>query len=324
MHTRKRRVHFYVIEMKSYAHGRTGITHPACAPLDAMLHSFTSLRAKLPVEISKSNQISTMLADWNFDDANGYYELLLNKADATLSDVAFRRLDNKALRKAGKEKIEGIESSSHILLKPNPDGRTAIAIMTMGAGISIGDVCKLFRLLSKAAVSKRTNRALFFFDHPSGEKDDKGKPVKYRVSYQFEFHGYMGRTLAQALSTGEFESVELIAHDTTQFDTTGNLQIEERSLKIKSAVPSVVTGATLQNAIRQFINNPDGAFYETARVHYKSPSGKSSTASLRIQDLDAAFTHNENIEFNTDVEAQQGALNTTVLQEMRPLLNALP
>ena len=324
MHTRKRRVHFYVIEMKSYAHANTGITNPAAAHIGDMLNSFASLGTRLPVEIAKTKQISTMLADWKHDHVNGYYEILLNKADANLSDVAFRRLDNKALRKAGKEKIEGIETSSHVLLRPNQDGRTATVLMTMGAGISIGDVCKLFRLLSKAAVNTRANRALFFFDHPSGERDAKGKAVQYRVSYQFLHYGFMGLTLDQALRSGEFECLELIAHDTDRFDTTGNLQIQERSLKITSGIPQTVTGASIRNAIRAFKSNPDGAFYDTARIHYKSPSGKSSTASLPIQDLDAAFTYSENITFDTDVEAQQASLSPTVLEKMRPLLKALP
>jgi hypothetical protein len=64
--------------------------------------------------------------------------------------------------------------------------------------------------------------------------------------------------------------------------------------------------------------------YDTARVHYKSQTGRLSTASLATNNLDATFTRNESIHFDTDVEAQQNALSDTVLNAMKPLLQSLP
>lgn len=322
MHTRKRMVHFYEIIMQSYT--RADINSPSTTDFSSMLQCFQRLAARAPVEIARSDNVSTVLADWNYDPANNFYELLINKADATLSDVALRNLSTKSLRKAGKQKIEGIETSSHILLKPDANGHSVTVLMTMGAGISISDVTTLFRKLSKAASRLPANRALFHFDHPSAAKAADGTPVQYRVSYKFENYAYKGQTLTQALQTGEFESLELIAHDVSQFDAGGNLQIEERVVRVKAAIPKTVTGAALRNAISHFKKGPDGAWFDTARIHYKSPSGKASSTTLKIQALDAAFTHNERIEFDTDVESQQASLSPTVLQKMRPLLLALP
>jgi hypothetical protein len=315
-------VHFYEIVMQSYT--RTDVKSPSTTDFPSMLQCFQRLAARKPVEIARTQNVSTVLADWNYDPANNFYELLINKADATLSDVAFRNLSTKALRKAGKQKIEGIETSCHILLKPDANGHSVTVLMTMGAGISIADVATLFRNLAKAASGLPANHALFHFDHPSGAKAADGTPVQYRVSYKFTDYAYKGQTLVQALQTGEFESLELIAHDVSQFDTGGNLQIEERVVKVKAALPKTVTGAALRNAIDHFKRGPDGAWFDTARIHYKSPSGKSSATTLQIQALDATFTHNERIEFDTDVEAQQASLSPTVLQKMRPLLLALP
>lgn len=322
MHMRKRTVHFYEIVMKSYT--RADISSPSTTDFSSMLQCFQQLAARRPVEIARTNNVSTVLADWNYDPVNNFYELLINKADATLSDVALRNLSTRSLRKAGKQKTEGIETSSHILLKPDANGHSVTVLMTMGAGINIADVTTLFRNLATAASSRPANRALFHFDHPSGARAADGTPVQYRVSYKFMDYAYKGQTLVQALQTGEFESLELIAHDVSQFDAGGNLQIEERVVKVKAALPQTVTGAALRNAISYFKQGPDGAWFDTARIHYKSPSGKTSSTTLKIQALDAAFTHNERIEFDTDVEAQQTSLSSTVLQKIRPLLQALP
>ena len=322
MNTRKRMVHFYEIVMQSYTH--SDVVSPSTTDFPSMLQCFQRLAARAPVEISRTNKDSTFLADWNHDAANNFYELLINKADATLSDVAFRNLTTQSLRKGGKQKIEGIENSSHILLKPDANGHTITVLMTMGAGISIADVVRLFRKLSKMASSLKANYDIFHFDHPSGAKTSDGKPVKYRVSYKFRDFAYKGQTLTQALLTGEFESLELIAHDVSRFDTGGNLQVQKRVVQVKATLPKTVTGASLRNAIRQFKQSPDGAYFDTARIQYKSPSGKTSATTLQLQALDAAFTHNERIEFDTDVEAQQASLSQTVLQKMRPLLLALP
>lgn len=320
---RKRRVHFYEISMSSFTRS-DGVKNPSICSIQSLLQCFTAMNVNKPFDIRRTNRVSTTLVDWNYDPVNGYYELLVNKADAGLSDIALRDLESKSLRKAGKKKIEGIESSSHILIRPNVNTSSVTVLMTMGAGVAIADIASLLRLLGKSASKIPANRNLFYFDHPSGEKDGNGNAVKYRVSYTFHDYAYKGETLSTALSSGEFESMELIAHGQTQFDAGGNLQIESRSVMVKAMLPKTVTGATLKNGIRYYRSQPDGAAFDTAKIHYKSPSGKPSVATLAVQDLDAVFTRNEMIHFDTDVEAQQGSLSQTVLQKMRPLLIALP
>lgn len=321
---RKRTVHFYEIQVHAYA--RSGIQNPSCAPLPDLLSCFARLatRNKLPQTIRKSSHLHTVLSDWNYDKNNNCYELLISKANAALSDVALRDLSTKRLRMAGKTKVEGIEISAHILMRPNVNGKTATVLMTMGAGVSAKDIEVLLRGMSRLAAKQRSNKELYWFDEPSGAKDPKGKAQQYQVHYRFDSQAHMGQTLIAALQTGEFESMELIAPVRSQFDSGGNLQITERSLSVHANLPKTVTGASIRNAIRNFRNQPDGVLYSKMRIHYKTLAGKHTSATLDLNNLDAAFTLKEQIEFDTDVEAQQEALCPAIVDGMKLLLQSLP
>jgi hypothetical protein len=321
---RKRTVHFYEIHVHAYA--KVGIQNPSCAPLPELLKCFAGLatRNKLPQTIRKSSHLHTVLSDWHYDTNSNCYQLLISKANAALSDVALRDLGTKRLRMAGKTKVEGIEISAHILLRPNADGRTAAVLMTMGAGVAAKDIEVLLRGMSRLTAKRRGNKDLYWFDEPSGAKDAKGKAMQYQVHYRFAAHAHMGQTLEAALQSGEFESMELIAPVRSQFDTGGNLQITERSLSVHAALPKTVTGASIRNAIRSFRAQPDGASYNKMRIHYKTVAGKNTSATLDLNNLDATFTLKDHIEFDTDVEAQQEALSPTIVDGMKLLLQSLP
>ncbi|SDM56877.1 hypothetical protein SAMN05428957_10871 [Oryzisolibacter propanilivorax] len=323
---RKRTVHFYEIHLRSYAKGRASIQHPSCAALQDLLKCFAQLatRSKLPQTIRRSPHLHTVLADWNYDQANSCYELLISKANAALSDVALRDLATARLRKAGKTKAEGIEISAHVLVRPNADGRTAAMLLTMQAGVCAKDVVTLLRALSREAAKHRRNRALFHFDVPSGAKDANGKPEQYEVTYGFTAYAHQGQTLANALQSGEFEAMDLIARQRTQFDTGGNLQITERSVSVQATVPKAVTGARIINAVRSFVQSREGAGFDKLRIHYKTVAGKKTSATLNINDLDAAFTLKDHIELDTEVEAQQETLSPIILAGMKPLLQSVP
>lgn len=317
---KKRTVHFYELHMQSTT--LATVINPSSAKLSELLKACTSLmrKSQLPLTIRKSSQIRTVLSDWNYNQQNNCYELLLSRANAALSDVALRNMNDLSLRKAGKTKVDGIEVSAHILVRPNPDERTAAVLISIGAGISISDIEALFRLMTKAASKNPRCSSLFYFDDPSGAKGQDGVPLQYKVRYRFAGYAHKGQTLAQALQTGEFEGMELIAPEQSQFDTGGNLQITERVLKIKAALPQSVTGAGLRNAIRDFKKSPDADIYDKMRIHYKTQSGTSTSAVLSINDLDAAFTLKEHVEFDVDVDAQDTSLNQTIISGMLPLL----
>lgn len=322
---RKRTVHFYEIKIESRT--KADINNPSIAPLSDLLSSFAKLASsqRLPATIRKSPNIHTVLGDWKYDAAHNCYGLLISKANAAVSDIALRDLTTRRLRKAGKTKIEGIEDSAHLLIRPNKDGRTAAVLLTMGAGVSVRDLEVLLRMLGKEASTIPINRPLFYFDDPSGAKDTNNNPKQYKVGYLFSATAHQGQTLTQALSGGEFQALELIAHEDSKFDTGGNLQITERSLAVRAVLPKTVTGAAVRNAVNAYLRNPANTIqYDKVRIRYKTPSGKDTSATLEIQQLDAAFTLKELIEFDTDVESQQEKLSPIILDAMKPLLQLIP
>lgn len=321
---RERTVHFYELHFESRT--RSKVKNPSCASLVPLLSSFDSMvtNMNLPHPVRQSTKSHIVLSDWAYDSVNKCYILLINKANSELSDVAFRDLPTNGLRKAGKTKTEGIEVSAHAVLRPNPTRRTASLLLTMGAGVAAKDIESLLNNLSRDAEKDPQHKALFYFDDPSGAVDSNGSPIQYKVNYIFAAHAFPGQTLDSALQTGEFESMDLIAYDHGQFDAGGNLQIVERSLSVKAAIPQNVTAAGLKNTLRGFRQNPDGEIYDKLRVRYKTPAGKSTSTTLDLDQLDAAFTFKELIKFDTDVEAQQDKLSPTIVNGIVPLLQSVP
>lgn len=321
---RKRTVHFYEI----HVHSRTlsTVQNPSCANFSDLLNCF-ALMARgrgLPKTIRKSTALHTVLADWNYDQANNCYELLLSKANSALSDVALRDLQTSKVRKAGKTKVEGIELSAHVLIRPNSDGKTALMLLTMQAHVVPKDVEMLLKGLSRMAAKLAANKRLFYFDDPSGAKAPDGTAVQYKVSYGFAAFAHQGQTLTQALANGEFEGLELIEKSDEKFDTGGNLKLKERILRVDAVLPKTVTGAAIRNAVSAYLKLPGAADYRKLRIYYKTPAGKSTSATLDTNHLDAAFTLKEQIEFATDVDAQQDKLSSTIISGMKPLLQLVP
>ncbi len=317
----RRTVHFYEIEMQSWT--RSAVENPSKTTFMKMLRCFDALKIAPPVEVSKTKLARTILVDARYDSTNGWYELLLNKADAAVSDVALRDFNTARTRKAGKTRTEGIEMSSHVMVRPNPNGHTATVLLTMGAGVAVKDVAALFKRLSTQASKVPAHRDLFYFDDPSGARDKQGNPEQYRVSYRFVPSAYKSQTLSNALKSGEFEYMELIAHEDGEFDAGGNLKVEQRVVKVSAGLPVHVTGAKIVNAVRDYLKKPDAEHFDTLRVRYKTPTGNSTSTTLDIAGLDAAFTQKETIRFLSEVEAQQNQLSQTVLNEMRKLMGSV-
>lgn len=317
----RRTVHFYEIEMQSWT--RSAVKSPATTTFPRMLACLDALKVSLPVEVSKRKLARTSLVDATYDATNGWYELLLNKADAAVSDVAFRDLNTAQTRKAGKTKTEGIEISSHVMVRPNSNGHTATVLLTMGAGVAVKDVAALLKMLSQRASRVPAHRELFYFDNPSGALDEHGDPEQYRVSYRFIPSAYKSQTLANALKSGQFEYMELIAHEDRDFDSGGNLKIEQQVVKVTAGLPAHVTGQGIVNAVRSYLKKPDAERFDTLRVRYKTPTGASTSTTLEIAGLENAFTQKETIRFSSEVEAQQNQLSQTVLNQMRKLMRSV-
>lgn len=317
MDTRERVVHFYDVLLKSSTRAKD-IPNPSCAGLADILARFASLRpAGKPLHNGKAVMIE--LADWRIDPSTGLVLALVNRADRDVSDVTFKDFNTRSSRKGGKTKTEGIENSCHVLIQPNSDGRSALMLMTMGAGVSFQYVSRMLNEFARQ-LSKAGHDDLFEFPLPSGERDSKGKPLTYRVRYAFECVAHKSTVLDDAVKGGRFVSMDLISHGISAFDAGGNLQIEERVLSIKEARPGYVTGAKLKRAVADFLKGKKVAEFDDLRIRYKSATGPTRTATLAVRDLDQAFTRKELITFDVDVEAQQTRLSPTVVAAMKTLL----
>lgn len=318
MKTRERIVHFYELRLRSNTRA-SDVTSPSCAPLPALL---TALRKQvsMPMEFQRQKTCVSKLDDWGYDATTNTHALLFNRADSAVSDVSFRHMRSGVLRKGNKQTDEGIEISMHALVRPNADNRSALVVMTMGAGVSASALAMALGRLARKVAKEKSAMALFNFPHPSGERDGKGNPVTYAVRYEFECLAHKGQLLEQALRTGEFVEMELIQHETSKFDQGGNLQVKEKRLLVTAGVPTNVTASGLKNALAWYSRNGHGPTYDEARIRFKSPSGRQQDARLALNALDDAFTRKERIEFDTDVEAQQTQLSPTIVAGLKTLL----
>jgi hypothetical protein len=295
-----------------------GVENPACAHIKDLFAAFANIAKIRGTELVVRPKLTVEATDFSFDPKSGLFCLLFNRADGSLSDVTFKDFGSKKRRNGGKQKTEGIESSSHVMLKPNPDGRSALMLMSMGSGMGPGIVERLFSILQTEIKDNKKAKPVFEFKDPSGEEVD-GQPVAYRVKYAFESLGYKGHSLDDALKNGAFQSMELIETKFEKFDQTGNLVIEEYVMEIKATNALVVTGGFVKNAVRRFkAANPNKKF-DQLKVRYKKLDGDTATASLDPNDLDAAFTKREKIYLDTDVEAQQSILSPEILSKMKKL-----
>jgi hypothetical protein len=299
---------------------RADVPNPGCADIKEILEACKLAAGRLPFEIVRNKAVAVTVADWHIDPATGNHSLLVNKADITKSDVAFRDLQTFNVRKAGKQRTEAIESSSHLIIQPAAGGRTAKVLMTMGAGLGAVVLERLMTVLSRLAKKHARSAHLFQFPVPSGERDAKGVPVTYGVRYSFECAGYKGLVLDNALRTGEFLEMELIAHDMKAFDAGGNLAIEQQSIKVRPAGAGLITGPKLRQMLKGFMASKGHDPYDQARIRYKTPAGKTSTTTLEMNALDAAFTQSELIHLDPPADEHQIKLHPGILAEMKKLL----
>lgn len=314
MKPRQRTIHFYDLILKS--HTKSRISNPSCC-------SITDILSKLKPkgrEVINNRNISLEVTDWLHDKKHNIFYCLLNRADANVSDVAFKDFGTKNRRNGGKTKSEGIEYSCHVIFKPDHDPRKALMLMTMGSGVTYGAIEKFLREFTQELQVLNQHPNLFKFPHPSGAVDENGNPETYKVSYAFSAEGHMGTLLDDALETGTFHDMELVADQHAQFDSGGNLQVDHQSLHVVAANAKTVTGAFLKNALTRWKKTPQGSAYRTARIKFKTVDGTTKSNSFDINNLDAAFTRRENVELANEVDGQQVRLNKTILDAMLKLI----
>lgn len=318
MKTTERTIHFYDLHVRPYTLTE-GIGNAAGAPLLLLIERCMPLfNAGFAVD-SKGNT-RVQVEQCVYDKATKAFHMLINRADKNVSDVTFRDFNSRKIRKGGKTKVEGIENSCHLIIKPTADPKIALVLMTMGAGVSPGLVERLFNVATVMLRKSGKNDDLFKFPSPSNVIIN-GKPDTYNVRYQFNNHSHKSSLLASALQTGEFVAMELIAHPGQEkFDANSTLMVEKRSIQITAPNPKGVTAARLINSMRSYFKQPDALSVDDVRIIFKNEAGNTRAQMFKPNDLDAAFTRKETIELESEEEAQQIKLSPVITSAMSKLL----
>lgn len=256
----------------------------------------------------------TEVMAWHHDKRSNQYHVLVNRADRDAPDVTLKDFPTRKTRLAGKTKLEGIDVSTHMILRPNPDGRTALLMVTQGARMGIVGLEPLFGSLVKLVHDSGGHARLFEFDHPSAASGDK-----YTVRYGFECTGHKSATLDSDLANGRLMGVELISHKSTKFDSGGNLELEAESITLKPGFSFSGGVRTLRAAIRDGLKG-SSTKYDSARVRFKDHSGKPRVESFELNALDEAFVRREYIRFDTDIQSSYKRLSADIITQMQGLL----
>jgi hypothetical protein len=111
----------------------------------------------------------------------------------------------------------------------------------------------------------------------------------------------------------------LIAHEYSQFDEAGNLQIEEQCLSIRAHDPKLVTGPKLRSAYAKFMSQQPPYTFDKMRVRF-TEAGRERSETLSVNDLEKAFTKKQVLLLDPPVDAQQTVLSETILKGMEALL----
>jgi len=292
-----------------------GIDSPGCADIRKVLRGIGSMvhGSKRPLIEQKGGTTLIEVMDWAFDSARDEIHILVNRADRDLPDVAFKDFKTRATRFAGKKKEEGIDVSTHMLIRPNNDGRSAVLLVTQGGGMGISILESFFGKWTRQLKEQGKNIELFQFPHPSGEKDRT-----YPVSYSFQCYGHRGATLEKDLALGQLTEMELISHRAARFDSGGNLQMYATSISLKPIATFSSTLSNLKAAIKDGVSLSKES-YDEVRIKFKDHSDKLRSESFQINALDEAFVRREYIQFDTDIQSNYKKISGKILDQMKEL-----
>lgn len=315
MKTRERLVFFYDLTISSKSRN-TAIGRPSCI---SFKEGIDAIHKGKPTGVSLTRRSSELIeiADWHFDAQTQTYQVLVNRADLSVADPAFKNFRTKTVRPGGKTKDEGIDISTHLIIKLDGSSQTALVLVTYGAGITASIIERLFKQLMKGVKDVKRHAALFHFAEPGGSIGKDGNPVTYEVDYEFSASGHQSQTLKDDINAGRFVSMDLITDVSEKFDNSGNLQIKRQVLKIKPVSANKVSMGGLINAVQEARK---ARTLNAARIRFKDSDGKQREEQFSIDALEKAFTRKQHISFESDLPSQSTKIDATIIDGMLELL----
>ncbi|MFC0575872.1 hypothetical protein [Paraburkholderia solisilvae] len=206
------------------------------APATVSTATALQLIALIPPEArlkTYNNEHVYYIKDLSVSD-DGTYEILINKCDRRLADPKFSDPANYTWRAAARESNEGLDFSSHVLIRPSDDPLDArIALVENATGLSITFIQRFFNALLRDVELLRPDE--FRFLHPDGSVDANGAPKTYRCRFFFRFDGHPSDSLVDALRDGRLKAIELITDSNREgtLDAHGFVREVRKTLGIK-------------------------------------------------------------------------------------------
>ena len=306
MKKRELGINFYNLTRR--IHGPANIKNPIGADLATLLKSIASAinsKAGMRREINKGS-VLLELTEIQYDKTLDEFRLLLNYSDSDLADFNFKNVKTKKSRPSNKEKDDGIDKSTHVLIKvKSPDH--ALMIATKGGGIGVTRLKKFFDIYAKALSGIPQHASLFEQPHPNGVKDQT-----YKVRYAFDCAGHQDETLREALSSGRLRGVQLFKYEKdAPLDAAGALKKKATILRLAPDT-GVFSLGRLQVALQ---DAPQG--YSEAVVAFTDKEGKKRQKRFEISNLEQAFVRTDTIKFDTDLVQSYSSIFTPIISRMR-------
>lgn len=314
MKSREIAVAFYDVTIESSSRKR-GIDNPTGADIDSLFKAVADLMkgAERPRYTHRNKTILLEVMAWEHVPGKNEYHVLLNRADQDRPDVAFKDFSTRKTRMGGKTKTEGIDMSTHMIIRPNRNGKSALLLVTQGAKVGIAVLEQLFKALAKSLDEGGKHEQLFVMDAPSGAKGDT-----YRVRYAFTCLGHKGQTLAQDLARGELLQMELVSHKPAKFDSGGNLMVEATAITLKPALGFTGGLSAIKQSIKEGLSK-EGNHYDSLRIRFKDHSLHPRTETFAINKMEEAFVRREYLTFPTDLQSSYTVLSKDIISAMQNL-----
>lgn len=318
MKSKERTVQFYEFTMDTIsADGRL-----ASPNQDDFLTLLTPIASFLKSghEIGKGASL-VELVDYFFNPSDGSLEMLINKVDPDLPDVAYRNRKNKSRRPGSKLSTEDIELSAHAILTPSISGKTAVLKLTTGAGVSPNRVSLLLNSVYREQKSDNSISQHRYQSLISSAKTASGKPILYEVNHRFDYTTLPSTALKEIIRTGVITGVELIDSGVEIFDSSKtpktDAEINRKTIGVylKSSPKSTGFFKTLVDVAK----SSHDIDVDALRIDYKDESGENRHKVLEANKLDAAFTKSSKITLENEHPPRQTKISKEIVDAMRQL-----
>lgn len=311
MQRRERTVSFY--DLKASTNIRASKLIPVQITVkDALKIAFEICGKTKPT--FRDGKVHITLEDWDYHPRRGEYYVLFNRADPTGSDVPFKNLKTGRARMAGKTDDDGIDLSSHVIVRlPRSGVGPALLLMSGGSGLSAAKLATALTRLLRAGAKDPTFKAHFTRENPSGAAGEK-----IPVNNSLELVGHQSKYLQHILRTGRLEGMELISDVAQKLDSDGSFMITSKVLKVEA----VQTGAkmSMSKLLAAIKGAPDDI--DRARIKFfEAGETTPQTHTFMLSDIEAAFVMKERIQFETDISPRYETVSLTVIDKMRELLD---